>query len=227
MLDYDYIEEMRSLDNKDAKSMLADYGKTFGIDLKKTKSFDNMLADLEKEAKKLNDEPMPEENDGVSISDLIEDKYEEPEELILDEIGKPEISIRVGDEKLDHEISEELQAKAEEKGLKLVKTEGNSSLEDAIAEVIEEKLVVENPSKFKLPDDYAPRLALMGRNPGFMTLPWWIYEWVSKTEDWKDRPADFPHPTAHDTLFTLLYYINRDGSVIVRETRNSKFVTLR
>ena len=47
MLDTEYINEMRALDNKDAKTMLADYGKTFGIDLKKTKSFDNMLADLE------------------------------------------------------------------------------------------------------------------------------------------------------------------------------------
>lgn len=231
MLDNDYIEEIRALDNKDAKSALADYGKTFGIDLKKTKSFDNMLTDLQDELQKIADEPMPDDNDGMSISDLIDDKSDEdtPEEqLLLDEIGKTEIHI--GNEKLDHEIPDELQAKAAEQGLVFVKTDGDLSdntLQDVVKQIIaDEELPKEDTNKFKLPEDYGPRISLMGRAPGFMVLPWWIYQWVAETPDWKDRPTDFPHPTAHDTLFTLIYYINRDGSVIVRETKNSKFVTL-
>lgn len=225
MLDTEYINEMRALDNKDAKTMLADYGKTFGIDLKKTKSFDNMLADLEEGVKKLADEPMPEENDGMSISDLIDDKDDSEENLLIDEIGKPEIHI--GNENLDPEISEELQQKARENGLEIIKTNGglsNNTLEEAVEEI---KKTEESSDKFSLSEDYAPRFSLIGRSPGFMTLPWWIYQWISETPDWKDRPLDFPHPTAHDTLLALIYYINRDGSVLVRETRNSKFVTLK
>lgn len=232
MLDTEYINEMRALDNKDAKTMLADYGKTFGIDLKKTKSFDNMLADLEEGVKKLADEPMPEDNDGMSISDLIDDKSDDdsPEEqLLIDEIRSAIQSgdIKIGDENLDPEISEELQKKAQENGLQIIKTDGGIStntLEEAIEEI---KKTEEGSDKFILSEDYAPRFSLIGRSPGFMTLPWWIYQWISETPDWKDRPLDFPHPTAHDTLLALIYYINRDGSVMVRETRNSKFVTLK
>lgn len=228
MLDTVYIDEMRELDNKDAKTMLADYGKTFGVDLKKTKSFDNMLADLQAEVDKLADEPMPEENDGLSISDLIDNPGEdEPEDqLLLDEIRSAvqDGTIQIGDEPLNTEVSEETKELAKEKGLEIISTDesiSGNTIEDAVKEIIKSE------SKFKLPEGYGPRMSLMGRAPGYMNLPWWIYQWVSENEDWKDRPTDFPHPTAHDTLFTLIYYINRDGSVIVRETKNSKFVTLK
>lgn len=228
MLDTVYIDEMRELDNKDAKTMLADYGKTFGVDLKKTKSFDNMLADLQAEVDKLADEPMPEENDGLSISDLIDNPGEdEPEDqLLLDEIRSAvqDGTIQIGNEPLNTEVSEETKELAKEKGLEIISTDesiSGNTIEDAVKEIIKSE------SKFKLPEGYGPRMSLMGRAPGYMNLPWWIYQWVSENEDWKDRPTDFPHPTAHDTLFTLIYYINRDGSVIVRETKNSKFVTLK
>lgn len=230
MLDNAYIDEMRELDNKDAKTMLADYGKTFGVDLKKTKSFDNMLADLQAAIEKIADEPMPEDNDGLSVSDLIDgkdDDEEYPEEqLLIDEIRSAVQTgdIRIGDEPLDVKVSEETQKAAEEKGLVIVSSDesiSGNTIEDAVKEIVKEE------SKFKLPESYGPRVSLMGRAPGYMNLPWWIYQWILENEDWKDRPTDFPHPTAHDTLFALIYYINRDGSVIVRETKNSRFVTLK
>lgn len=225
MLDNAYIDEMRELDNKDAKTMLADYGKTFGVDLKKTKSFDNMLADLEEAVSKIAEEPMPEDNDGMSITDLIDSK-DDGDELLIDEIRSAVQSgdIKIGDEPLDVKIPEEVQKAAEEKGLVIVSSDesiSGNTIEDAV------EIIKKDESKFKLPESYGPRMSLMGRAPGYMNLPWWIYQWISENEDWKDRPTDFPHPTAHDTLFTLIYYINRDGSVIVRETKNSRFVTLK
>lgn len=225
MLDNAYIDEMRELDNKDAKTMLADYGKTFGVDLKKTKSFDNMLADLEEAVSKIAEEPMPEDNDGMSITDLIDSK-DDGDELLIDEIRSAVQSgdIKIGDEPLDVKIPEEVQKAAEEKGLVIISSDesiSSNTIEDAV------EIIKKEESKFKLPESYGPRMSLMGRAPGYMNLPWWIYQWISENEDWKDRPTDFPHPTAHDTLFTLIYYINRDGSVIVRETKNSRFVTLK
>lgn len=225
MLDNAYIDEMRELDNKDAKTMLADYGKTFGVDLKKTKSFDNMLADLEEAVSKIAEEPMPEDNDGMSITDLIDSK-DDGDELLIDEIRSAVQSgdIKIGDEPLDVKIPEEVQKAAEEKGLVIISSDesiSSNTIEDAV------EIIKKEESKFKLPESYGPRMSLMGRAPGYMNLPWWIYQWISENEDWKDRPTEFPHPTAHDTLFTLIYYINRDGSVIVRETKNSRFVTLK
>lgn len=225
MLDNAYIDEMRELDNKDAKTMLADYGKTFGVDLKKTKSFDNMLADLEEAVSKIAEEPMPEDNDGMSITDLIDSK-DDGDELLIDEIRSAVQSgdIKIGDEPLDVKIPEEVQKAAEEKGLVIVSSDesiSGNTIEDAV------EIIKKDESKFKLPESYGPRMSLMGRAPGYMNLPWWIYQWISENKDWKDRPTEFPHPTAHDTLFTLIYYINRDGSVIVRETKNSRFVTLK
>lgn len=225
MLDNAYIDEMRELDNKDAKTMLADYGKTFGVDLKKTKSFDNMLADLEEAVSKIAEEPMPEDNDGMSITDLIDSK-DDGDELLIDEIRSAVQSgdIKIGDEPLNVEIPEEVQKAAEEKGLVIVSSDesiSGNTIEDAV------EIIKKDESKFKLPESYGPRMSLMGRAPGYMNLPWWIYQWISENKDWKDRPTEFPHPTAHDTLFTLIYYINRDGSVIVRETKNSRFVTLK
>lgn len=244
MLDNDYIEEIRQLDNRESKTALADYGKTFGIDLKKTKSFDNMLADLQEELQKLADEPLPEENDGVSIADLIQASDEndgtavfqeasEEAKLLIDSVDNDSIKVIdvvktddpkiVFSEPLDIEIPEDLKEKAASEGyeFKVVDSLSDNTIQEAIEHI------KASEQKFKLPEEYGPRFSLMGRAPGYLNLPWWIYEWISANADWKDRPTDFPHPTAHDTLFTLIYYINRDGSVNIRETKNSRFVNLK
>lgn len=235
MLDKVYVEEIRALDNKESKNKLAEYGKEFGIDLKKTKSFDNMLADLEEELQKLANEPLPEGNGGLSISELIDaadkadghlvlDETNEEASLLIGSIGNPVIQIT---EPLDMEVSEELKEKAAEHGLEVVVTDklSDNTFEEAVEHIkqAEEKSM----SKFQLPEGYGPKFTLIGRAPGYMTLPWWIYQWIEENEDWKDHPLDFAHPTAHDTLMTLIYYIQRDGSVTVRETRNSRFITLK
>lgn len=244
MIDKAYIEELRALDNKEAKSKLAEYGQTFNVDLKKTKSFDNMLADLEQELTIRANEPLPDDNDGVSIADLIQASdendgtavfQEAPAEakLLIDSIGddsqkvvdivkvdEPKI---IFSEPLVTEIPEHIKEAAASHGyeFKQVDSLSDNTIEEAIEKIKADEAV------YQLPEDYSPRISLLGRSPGYMTLPWWIYQWVSENEDWKERPLDFPHPTAHDTLLTLLYYIKRDGSVIIRETRNSSFVTLK
>ena len=86
--------------------------------------------------------------------------------------------------------------------------------------------IINTEDEFTLPDNFSPTLHLIGRNPGYATLPWWIYQWILETPDWKSRPLSFEHPSAHQTLLSLIYYIKRDGSVQVRETRNSSFATL-
>lgn len=221
MIDKNYIEEIRVLEKKEAKEKLAEYAASLGVDVKKTKTFDNMLADLEAGLKAFADMPMPDDNEGLSITDLIDAD---------DELSGAKFE---GDESAKEEAKLLFDAPAEAK-VEVVEIEEpvvaveedvpfvEEKFEAAVAKVIESEKPV-----FTLPKNFSPNLMLIGKNPGFCTVPWWIYQWIAETPDWKERPTAFPHPTAHQTLFSLIYYINRNGSVLVRETRNSSFVTLK
>lgn len=221
MIDKNYIEEIRVLEKKEAKEKLAEYAASLGVDVKKTKTFDNMLADLEAGLKAFADMPMPDDNEGLSITDLIDaddelsgakfegdESAKEEAKLLFD--APTEAKVEVVEIKEPVVLVEEDVPFVEEK------------FEAAVAKVIESEKPV-----FALPKNFSPNLMLIGKNPGFCTVPWWIYQWIAETPDWKERPTAFPHPTAHQTLFSLIYYINRNGSVLVRETRNSSFVTLK
>lgn len=211
MLDMQYIEEIRVLDKKEAKDKLDEYASQFGIKLKKTKSFENMLADLETEFKALSDEPLPEDNVGISISDLIDDEKEELPELVqLEDSPEAVITVIEVDNIPEDAICIPEAATVEE-----------------ITKIIEDNAVVIESEKFELPEGFSPHFELIGKAPGYCTLPWWIYEWISKNPDWKEKPTSFEHASAHQTLLSLIYYINRDGSVMVRETRNSSFVKIK
>ena len=210
MLDMQLIEEIRVLDKKEAKDKLDEYASQFGIKLKKTKSFENMLADLETEFKALSDEPLPEDNVGISISDLIDDEKEELPELVQLE-DSPEAVITVV------EVD-----KAPEDAIRIPET---ATVEE-ITKIIEDNAVVIESEKFELPDNFSPTLIKMGPGAGYCTLPWWIYEWITQNPDWKEKPNQFPHHYGMDTLYSLIYYIKREGQVRIRETRNSRFFVL-
>lgn len=231
-MDHQYIEELRQLDDKkEAKAKLIEYAEQFGLQLKKSKSFDNLVLDIEAGLKELAAEPVDEVEGGLSISDLIdaddeisgakahiEGETEAKEEAVLlfDAPSETPTVIEVPEKELQIEapIGEVLEPQP---------VLSENTIEEAVAQIVES----ENPELFKLPEDFSPHLILMGKNPGYVTLPWWIYQWIKETPDWKSRPTSFPHPSAHQTLFSLLYYIYRNGSILVRETRNSSFVTLK
>lgn len=221
MIDKNYIEEIRVLEKKEAKEKLAEYAASLGVDVKKTKTFDNMLADLEAGLKAFADMPMPDDNEGLSITDLIDaDDELSGAKFEGDESAKEEAKLL-----FDAPAEAKVEVVEIEKPVVVVEEDVpfvEEKFEAAIAKVIESEKPV-----FTLPKNFSPNLMLIGKNPGFCTVPWWIYQWIAETPDWKERPTAFPHPTAHQTLFSLIYYINRNGSVLVRETRNSSFVTLK
>lgn len=240
MLDKDYIAEIGALEKKEAKEKLAEYAETFGIKLKKTKAFDNMVADLEVELAKLANEPMPEQNDGLSIYDLIQaddeakgtaifkDEAKEEARLLIDSVtDAPQVTVT----DIDPHFAKPMDPV---KGVILEAPIGDSVITVSddkvhtipVTAIIQEDKVVKPAEEFALPDNFSPTLHLIGRNPGYATLPWWIYQWILETPDWKSHPLSFEHPSAHQTLLSLIYYIKRDGSVQVRETRNSSFATL-
>lgn len=221
MIDKNYIEEIRVLEKKEAKEKLAEYAASLGVDVKKTKTFDNMLADLEAGLKAFADMPMPDDNEGLSITDLIDaDDELSGAKFDGDESAKEEAKLL-----FDAPTEAKVEVIEIEEPVVVVEEDVpfvEEKFEAAVAKVIESEKPV-----FALPKNFSPNLMLIGKNPGFCTVPWWIYQWITETPDWKERPTAFPHPTAHQTLFSLIYYINRNGSVLVRETRNSSFVTLK
>lgn len=223
MIDKDYIAELKALeDQKEAKAKLVEYAEQFNIKVKKTKSFDNIVLDIEEALQALADEPMP-ETVGLSINDLIIAADDAEGLNDTNEEVNPTASLLI-DAPTEAKV-EVVEIKAKEPEVVVVEEDVpfvEEKFEEAIAQVIESEKPV-----FALPENFSPNLLLIGKNPGFCTVPWWIYEWIAETPDWKERPTSFQHPSAHQTLFSLIYYINRNGSVLVRETRNSSFVTLK
>lgn len=236
IMDHQYIEELRQLDDKkEAKAKLIEYAEQFGLQLKKSKGFDNLVLDIEAGLKELAAEPVDEVEGGLSISDLIDadDEISGAKAHIEGETEAKEEAVLLFDAPSETPSVIEVPVQIPEKELRVEAPIGEvlepqpvlseNTIEEAVAQITES----ENSELFKLPADFSPHLILMGKNPGYVTLPWWIYQWIKETPDWKSRPTSFPHPSAHQTLFSLLYYIYRDGSILVRETRNSSFVTLK
>lgn len=235
-MDHQYIEELRQLDDKkEAKAKLIEYAEQFGLQLKKSKGFDNLVLDIEAGLKELAAEPVDEVEGGLSISDLIDadDEISGAKAHIEGETEAKEEAVLLFDAPFETPSVIEVPVQIPEKELRVEAPIGEvlepqpvlseNTIEEAVAQIVES----EKPEPFKLPADFSPHLILMGKNPGYVTLPWWIYQWIKETPDWKSRPTSFPHPSAHQTLFSLLYYIYRDGSILVRETRNSSFITLK
>lgn len=253
-MDYQYIEDLRALeDKKEAKDKLVAYAEQFGIKVKKTRSFENLVLDIEAGLKELAAEPLPEDNEGLSISDLIDadDELEGKKDFIInnDEGAKEEAKLLFdGPIERPEVIDIKAETYFEEPVINapfipsapigdatITITSEGEVIESPVEPVNEEKLneaiqhIIESEKSsevFELPANYSPSLTKIGPGQGYCTLPWWIYEWISKNPDWKSKPKSFPHHYGTDTILSLIYYIKREGSVRIRETRNSSFVIL-
>lgn len=230
-MDTQYIEELRALtDKKEAKAKLVEYAEQNGVQFKKSKGFDGIVEEIKAHFAALADIPMPEQNEGLSISDLIDaddelegksayvegaEEAKQEAKLLFDAPVKAQVEIKQIEKVIESPIGEVIEPQP---------VLSENTIEEAVSSIIED----EKPKDilFELPEGFSPHLILMGKGPGYVTLPWWIYEWISKTPDWKENPTSIPHFSAYQTLFSLIYYIKRNGSVRIRETRNSRFIIL-
>ena len=218
MLDKAYIDEIKTLGVKESKEKLAEYAAQFNISVKKTRSFDNMVADIKDELAKLANEPMPEQpSEGLTITDLIQ---------ASDEISGKSVFEGEAKESALAALRGEI---VEEKPVETAPTEQVEVVEqkeEIKQDEPEVQEVVEQPA-FQLPPNFSPTTQMLGRaHTAYVTLPWWIYEWITKNPQWKTDPNSFPDFHGVKTLLSLIYYIQRDGFVRIRETRNSSFVVL-
>lgn len=236
MFDKEYFEELRAIavsDDKEAqktaKTELAEYAKQFDIKVKKTLSLENMIEFVEAELTKLASE-MEEETpvEGTSINDLIlaadtaEDKvvFDEADPSLVEAMKEPE---PVEETPVVEPVIEEVQPVVEE--VPEVKVE--SPVANIFSDEAEHRSPVHDTETFCDLTGFRPTICLIGGGRGYYSCPWWIFDWIVNTPDWKKYPERFPHSYVHDTLKSLIYYIKRDGSVKVRETKHSQFHTLK
>lgn len=241
MFDKEYFEELRAIaasDDKEAqktaKTELADYAKQFDIKVKKTLSLENMIEFVETELTKLASE-MEEETpaEGTSINDLIlaadtaDDKvvFDEVDPSLVEAMKEPEIAIEETKEESPavEPVVEEVKSDVEE--APEVKVE--STVANIFSNEAEHRSPAHDTDSFCDLTGFRPTICLIGGGRGYYSCPWWIFDWIVNTPDWKKYPERFPHAYVHDTLKSLIYYIKRDGSVKVRETKHSQFHTLK
>lgn len=241
MFDKEYFEELRAIaasDDKEAqktaKTELADYAKQFDIKVKKTLSLENMIEFVETELTKLASE-MEEETpaEGTSINDLIlaadtaDDKvvFDEVDPSLVEAMKEPEIAIEETKEESPavEPVVEEVKSDVEE--VPEVKVE--SPVANIFSNEAEHRSPAHDTDSFCDLTGFRPTICLIGGGRGYYSCPWWIFDWIVNTPDWKKYPERFPHAYVHDTLKSLIYYIKRDGSVKVRETKHSQFHTLK
>lgn len=268
MIDTQYIEELRaSEDKKEAKAKLLEYADQFGFKIKKSKGFEAIVEEIKEGLEDLASEPMPEDQEGITISDLIQAADELDGKSVFKGEAKPEALELLSDSpdsqlevidvpkvthmsetgeltelSLDQETFNSQMDKLAKITLEApmgdivkvyadgtVTQEENKGLTEDDLPALKEAVakIVESEKEFELPKDFRITLSPMGKAPGYFILPWWIYQWISENDDWKTRPLSFSKPSAHPTLLSLLYIIKRDGQVLIRETRNSTFITLK
>lgn len=230
MLDQNYINELKELPKKEAKAALIEYAKTdLNIELKKLKSgFDVLVVELKTKLEKLADVPMPEQDEsGLTIGELIDADDEIKGEYVADDVN-PKATALLKQEVID--TATELM-KVKLPNVESVETDLN---DDGVLEItatykpeptiqhiqITQTIVDEKPL---LPKDFSPSLVLIGPAPGYTNIPYWVYDFIVGNADWKTKIESCPHTNDHKMLYSLLYYIQKNGNVKIRESRNSGF----
>lgn len=198
----DKIKEFGELSVAESKKCLAEYAMTeYNIKLNRQRSFENMVTDLKGELVKNG-------HDVVIESKKPEIEIPHTENIESIESTKPVETVEIKTDELP--VESDTKTPIQDMPLKEPVANSESTTDESI-----------------LPDGFSPTIILMGSGRGYFTCPWWIYDWIAKTPDWKHKIDSCPHYGSSSILQSMIYYINRDGSIMIRETRNSKFVEIK
>lgn len=210
-MNIELINSFKDLGLYESKTALAEYAlSNYELKIPKNLSFDNMVSKLKSHVDEIR-VPEPDVKP-VSIFEQVR-KFEmtanttNEDELdsILDDIktdvaSEPEIKTP----KLDVVEPETLQAIAAD-----IRDANYKALNDII-----------------LPPDFTPCFVPMGSVESFYPLSYWINDWIQEHKNWKEIIHEYPRVQEHKFLYTLLYYIKKEGQFTIRETRNGEYITL-
>lgn len=239
-IDYAKVEGFKELDQKESKIALAEYAQdNFDVKLVRNKTFENMLADLEAALKeKYKNLPTDEElaaEPPIDFTPPAAPPGVDLESLEVQPLSEPVVEDT--EEQKGWAMQELTSPTGQVFTLNMVKA---SDPEEKIDELpVESGLPVLAPESDSEPvssdmawmEDFSPTISLMGRSErtnGYYTCPWWIYDWITQNrETWFLNPEKCPHSSAIPVVKSLAWFAHRDGEVVIRETRNSRFVTLK
>lgn len=230
----DVEAQFGSLSASESKKKLADYAlKHYDVKLSRQKSFTNMMNDLEEELSSRFEEARAEVGDAKEQIDLLErvdltDAVEiDPDKMDLDEdleLPEPEI---VQSQMAKVVSINDIPKEDKERIVEIIKS-GAITIEapfEPIPAKVPEEIVEKHPEiTITFPSNYQPKYKLVGpEGRAFINVPYWIYDWMQGRQ-WRLEISYCPYDK--ELLKSLAYYIERDGSVAIRESRNSKFIVI-
>ncbi|QBX32867.1 hypothetical protein Asfd1_241 [Aeromonas phage Asfd_1] len=221
----------------EGKKKLAEYAlKNFGVKLNRTKTIPNMLNDLEEEvgaafkaaqASVGDAEEQIDMDARVDLSDAIElnpdamdeDEDEEDNSPLHVTVEEPQdVAVAVPIADLEPEVKAEIVEAIETSKVKI---------EAPFVPVEPVKAAEVKPTSsvtLAFPEGYSPKYKLVGpEGRAFINIPYWVYDWM-QGRDWRTEISECPFDK--EILKSLAFYIERDGLVAIRESRNSKFIVI-
>lgn len=204
-IDYELISTFPQLGLYQSKAAIADYAESeFGLKIARNLSYENMVKKLEKHVG---------ESEPASIKRTFE------------------LEIPTNDVELDAAIENTVQEITTSMDEKIVKTITSPEfIESVTIETFAKAVSNSNDRKAELmnllPPDFKPCFTPMGNHETFYPLSYWINDWIQATPDWYTRINEYERIQEHKFLYTLVYYIALYGKFVIRETRNSEYVTL-
>lgn len=208
-IDYDLINTFPQLGLYQSKAAIAGYAEeNFGLKIQRNLSYENMVKKLEEHVAKI--APAP--------------------------VEKFKLEVPVVDVELEEALESTPVVETVTKAVDLITKDAIENIQtDAFLETIkiaEMAKAVSNSNDRKadlmslLPPDFKPCFTPMGNHETFYPLSYWINDWIQATPDWCYRINEYERIQEHKFLYTLVYYIALYGKFVIRETRNSEFVTL-
>lgn len=221
MIDQEYINSLLELPKREAKDTFVEYAAGFGIELKKNLTIDAMIEKFKEDIQSLNDEPMPESEEGaMSVAELLQQEGTRIEvqgaSLVHAPIGE---TVSVVDEPEAPPVV--TIAPPQDETIESVETP--VVVVETQPEAIQEQTMVHSEVSY-LPGYRI--MPLMGPSPGYIHIPYWVHDFIEANPDWKHK---IQSQRTQDliVLNSILYHICKHGSVKVRESRNSRFIDIR
>lgn len=234
-----------SLPTAEGKKKLADYAmKHHGVKLARNKSFENMMNDLEEAVNATFEEARAEAGDAKEQIDMEErvdlsDAVEIDPDLMDKDESENEFDVDEADETIAPEVTEPtekaeeptpLAAPGEIRSIKDIPVEDQEKIrrgletgEIVVGAPVTPVTPVEAHS-ITFPEGYQPKYRLVGpEGRAFINIPYWVYDWM-QGRPWRSEISECPYDK--ELLKSLAFYIERDGSVAIRESRNSKFIVI-
>lgn len=196
--DMERIEELKALPSKEAKVALQEYAQeTLGIKISRSKTTVTKMVE--------------------EMMDIADQRANGVEPVTS--VAPPKVSVNVVS-LTEPKPEVELPAAPEETLPPETAELYNEAMN--LLDEVEEKLVTAAVAHEQATEDlrnFFPITQLIGKGPtAFIQAPYWVVDFILATPDWK---AQMQTHKEKRWLKTIMYYIERNGSVNVRESRNS------